>query len=217
MFNTKFIKVHVADELKRRLGPNWFDASKRKLTISNRDNRTDFKIEMDVDPEYRLGSYHPDIIFIIKWERFRREWKKFIDLYEIENPPEIKVRRIPHDFLYISCRKVALNYDKSRDYLYVTDESDLELFIERCVSDLNGEVGAWVRSWFDWDSALKTMDNDLQLCGTWRNSAYFWLVLQLKGPERACSFIENARREKWPQFQASQLEYISKYVCISDN
>jgi hypothetical protein len=92
---------------------------------------------------------------------------------------------------------------------------NLDAFITQCIADLDGKVGAWIRRWFAWESALDVMEGNSQLCGSWRDTAYFCLLEQVHGREAACTWIDGIDATGWPGLLAAQVEYLQSQVCCA--
>lgn len=214
MINAKIIKNYAAEEIKRKLGSKWFEKNKDRMVVASCENKTEFVIEVDIDPVYRHEIYLCDMRITYKWDKFRKKFKEFLIWYNQTYPQSHGDAKIPRiDFLYSHARNILQCPNGRRDYFFVNDEKSLDLFIDQCVDDLNGEVGTWIRGWFTWPSAVEMMDKDQQLCGTWRESAYFWLVFQAYGPREANAYIERAMQKSRPHLQTRQLEYLKAEIA----
>jgi hypothetical protein len=101
----------------------------------------------------------------------------------------------------------------SRGALWVASEQDLDALIDQCVADFDGKVGDWIKGWFTWPSALDVMDAHPNLCGAWRDTAYYCLMEQVHGREAASIWAHGIDAANWPEWLAAQVEYLQSHVC----
>jgi hypothetical protein len=217
--DAKFIRTRVAEELHARLGERWFEPGTPKLIIARAGNLTDFSIELDCYTDRRYGAYDCELAAEFKWKKFAKLWKDFNAWYEVKDPSSAQfktgnARKLNYVFLRKGFNAIGEDFQpSSRGVFWVADEQDLDAFIARCVADLDGKVGAWIKRWFAWASALDVMDGNSQLCGAWRKTAYFCLLEQVHGLEAACRWIDGIDATGWPGLLAAQVEYLQSQVC----
>lgn len=211
MLDSKTIRMKVAEALQARLEEKWLTPYSAKLMVANAGNQTDFIIEIDLDADRRYGAHECSAKVVLKWKKFSNVFKEFILWYNSnfqESAQPVK------GFLRISFERIdGYSSAKSRDQFLVVDEGDLDLFIDQCVSDLDGKVGEWIKKWSTWRSALTAMDDNEDLCGSWRDTAYFCLMEQVHGRDAACSWVHGLDSTNWPEFLAAQVEYLRSHVC----
>lgn len=212
--DAKTIRTRVAEELHMRLGERWFKPGSAKLVIASAGNLTDFSIELECQAERRYGEYDCSLVAVFKWKKFAKLWKDFDAWYEVKNPSSAQFktqssRRLSKSFFSVSVDRIH----QGRWPFCVVDEHGLDGFIAQCIADFDGRVGAWVRRWFTWASALDVMDGNSQLCGAWRKTAYFCLLEQVHGREAACRWIDGINATGWPSLLAAQVEYLQLQVC----
>jgi hypothetical protein len=219
--DAKTIRKRVAEELHERLGERWFKPGSAKLIIASADNLTDFSIELDCYTDYRYGEYECELSVIFKWNKFAKLWKDFDAWYEVKDPSSAQFktrssRKLNHNFLRKGFNAIDGDFrHSSRDFFWVASEQNLDAFITQCIADLDGKVGAWIRRWFAWESALDVMEGNSQLCGSWRDTAYFCLLEQVHGREAACTWIDGIDATGWPGLLAAQVEYLQSQVCCA--
>ncbi|MFD1984092.1 hypothetical protein ACFSOZ_15665 [Mesorhizobium newzealandense] len=218
MLDAKTIRKQVVEELQARLGAKWFKPGGAKLLIASTDNLTDFSIELDCYADRRYGEYDCALVAVFKWKKFAKLDKDFFAWYEVKDPSATQfrtqsIRRSSQPFLRAGFHAVDGDFVRSRDTFWVAKEADIDAFVAQSVSDLDGKVGAWIRRWFTWASALDVMDGNSQLCGAWRDSAYFCLLEQVHGREAACKWIGGIDATGWPGYLAAQVEYLQSQVC----
>ncbi|WP_027059890.1 hypothetical protein [Mesorhizobium loti] len=217
--DAKTIRKRVAEELHARLGERWFKPGSPKLIISSTDNLTDFSIELDCDTDYRYGECECELTAVFKWKKFAKMWKDFDAWYEVKDPSSAQYktrgsRTLNQQFLRKGFNAIDADFERpSRDFFWVASEKDLDAFMTQCIADLDGNVGAWIRRWFTWASALDVMDGNLQLCGAWRDTAYFCLLEQVHGRPAACRWINGIDATGWPRLLAAQVEYLQSNIC----
>lgn len=214
MLNAKTIRARVAEALHARLGERWLKPISAKLIIASADNLTDFSIELDCSTDYRYGAYDCELAAVFKWKKFANLWKDFDAWYEVKDPSSAQFktrssRQLNQQFLRKGFNAIDGNFaPPSRDVFWVATEQELDVFIDQCVADLDGKVGAWIKQWFAWASALDVMDGNSQLCGAWRKTAYFCLLEEVHGREAACRWINGIDAAGWPKLLAGQVEYL---------
>ncbi|TPM28200.1 hypothetical protein [Mesorhizobium sp. B2-3-4] len=217
--DAKAIRTRVAEELHARLGERWFKSGSPKLAVASAENLTDFTIEFDCYAERRYGEYDCSLVAVFKWKKFAKLYKDFGQWYEIKDPSSAQFktkssRRQSKEFLRVSVDHVYSNFSVPGRWPYcAVDEQDVDGFIAQCVADFDGKVGAWIRQWFTWGSALNVMDGNSQLCGAWRDTAYFCLLEQVQGREAACKWISGIDATGCPEYLAAQVEYLQSQVC----
>ncbi|OBQ73318.1 hypothetical protein [Mesorhizobium erdmanii] len=219
VLNAKTIRVRVAEALHAHLGERWFKPSSAKLLIESTDLLTDFSIELDCSADYRYGAYDCELAAAFKWKKFAKLWKDFDAWYEVKDPSSAQFktsssRQRNKQFLLKGFNAIDGDFQpSSRGFFWVGSEQDLDAFVIQCIADLDGNVGAWIRRWFTWESALDVMDGNSQLCGSWRDTAYFCLLEQVHGREAACKWISGIDATGWPALLAAQVEYLQSQVC----
>lgn len=217
--DAKTIRTRVAEELHARLGERWFKPGSAKLIIASADNLTDFSIELDCSADYRYGAYDCELAAAFKWKKFAKLWKNFDAWYEVKDPSSAQFktrssRQRNRQFLLKGFNAIDADFRPPiRGFFWVATEQELDAFITQCIADLDGKVGAWIRRWFAWASALDVMDGNSQLCGSWRDTAYFCLLEQIHGREAACKWISSIDATGWPSLLAAQVEYLQSQVC----
>lgn len=218
VLDSKTIRTKVAEELHARLGAKWFKPDSGKLLVKSADSQTDFSIEFDCYTDRRYGEYDCSIAAVFKWKKFAKLWKDFDAWYEVKDPSSAQfktqsARRSSKSFLRVGLDAIDGDFVRGRGPFWVANEGDLGGFITQCVTDLDGKVGEWIRRWFTWPSALEVMNGNKQLCGSWRDTAYFCLLEQVHGREAACTWIGGIDAAGWPGFLAAQVEYLQSQVC----
>jgi hypothetical protein len=203
MLDSKTIRKTVSEELHARLRAKWFKPDSGRLVVSTVDNLTDFGIELDCYTDRRYGEYDCSIAAVFKWKKFSRLWKDFDAWYEIKDPSSSQFktrssRQRSHPFLRVGFDAIDGDFVNHRGTFWVANEVDLDAFVAQCVTDIDGKVGAWIRKWFTWASALDVMDGNEQLCGAWRDTAYFCLLEQVHGREVACKWVGHIDATGWP-------------------
>ncbi|GLQ79000.1 hypothetical protein GCM10007881_25170 [Mesorhizobium huakuii] len=217
--DAKTIRTRVAKELHVRLGQRWFEPASAKLLIASTDNLTEFSIELDCSTDHRYGAYDCELAGVIKWKKFAKLWRDFDAWYETKDPSSAQfqtrsARKLNHVFLRKGFNAIGGDFQPpSRGVFWVANEQELDAFIAQCVADLDGKVGAWIKRWFAWTSALDVMDGNSQLCGAWRDTAYYCLLEQVHGREAACKWIDGIDATGWPGLLAAQVEYLQSQVC----
>ncbi|WP_157866101.1 hypothetical protein [Mesorhizobium japonicum] len=208
---SKFIKKTAAKAIRDRVGLRLFDLGRDKLTVASEKNMTDFTIDIDINADRRYGHFDCSAIVIIKWKKFSKFYEGLVSWYNdayLESAQPLKI------FLGASFSAIEGDFSaRSRGAFLVSNEEDLEMFITQCLADLNGKVGQWIARWFTWSSALATMEDNGDLCGAWRNAAYFCLAEQVHGRETACSWVRTIDSTNWPEFLAAQVEYLRSNIC----
>ncbi|TPI33032.1 hypothetical protein FJW08_07625 [Mesorhizobium sp. B3-2-1] len=212
MLDSKTIRTRVAEELHACVGQKWFKPGSPRLEVASADNLTDFSIEFDCYAERRYGEYDCSLVAVFKWKKFARLFGELANWYNVKFegavPTKSKVfARVAFEGIHGDFRP------SSRGTFWVANEQDLDKFTARCVDDLEGKVGNWIRRWYDWPSALETMDAYPNLCGSWRDTAYYCLMEQVRGPEAACTWVRGIDAAGWPQWLAAQVEYLQSRVC----
>ncbi|AZO53714.1 MULTISPECIES: hypothetical protein [unclassified Mesorhizobium] len=219
VFDSKTIRTTVAEELHTRLGQKWFKPGSPRLEVASADNLTDFSIEFDCYAERRYGEYDSSLVAVFKWKKFAKLYKDFDQWYEIKDPGSAQFktkssRQQSKQFLRVSVDHVYSSFSApGRRPFCAVDEQDVDGFITQCAADFDGKVGAWIRQWFTWASALNVMDGNKQLCGAWRDVAYFCLLEQVHGRAAACAWIGGVDATGWPEYLAAQVEYLQSQVC----
>ncbi|WP_095520902.1 hypothetical protein [Mesorhizobium wenxiniae] len=218
MLDAKTIRATVAEELRSRLGARWFKPDSAKLVVASADNLTDFSIELDCYTDRRYGQYDCSIAAVFKWKKFSKLWKDFDAWYEVKDPSSAQFktqsdRKSSRLFLRVGFDAIDGGFIGGRDPFWVANEGDLDAFMAQCVTDLEGKVGTWIRRWFTWASALDVMDGNGQLCGSWRDTAYFCLLEQVRGREAACRWVGEIDATGWPGLLAAQVQYLQSQVC----
>ncbi len=189
------------------------------MLVASENNLTDFAIELDCYTDRRYDAYECQLSVVIKWKKFARDWKDFSTWYEVKgSSPTLSIsrssRKPSHEFLRTGFDGIDRDFRPPvRHALWVANEQELDDFIDQSIADLDGKVGAWIERWFSWASALKMMDDNEQLCGAWRNTAYFCLLEQVHGREAACTWISGIDANGWPKLLAAQVEYLQSQVC----
>jgi len=218
MLDAKTIRKKVVEELYAHLGSKWFKPDSAKLLIASTDNLTDFSIELDCYTDRRYSEYDCALAAVFKWKKFAKLDKDFFAWYEVKDPSLTQFRtqssrRLSKSFLRVGFDAIDGDFVRSRGTFWVAKEADLDAFVVQSVTDLDGNVGAWIRRWFTWASALDVMDGNSQLCGAWRDTAYFCLLEQVHGREAACKWIGGIDATGWPGYLAAQVEYLQSQVC----
>ncbi|UDL90193.1 hypothetical protein LGH82_02000 [Mesorhizobium sp. PAMC28654] len=221
MLDSKTIRMKVAGELHTRLGAKWFKPDSTKLVVASADNQTDFDIEFDCYADRRYGDYDCALVVVFKWKKFAKSYKDFDAWYELKDPSSAQFktqssRRLNKQFLRVSFDGIDGNFVGGRGPFWVANESDLDAFIAQCVDDLDGRVGEWIKRWFTWRSAMEVMSGNEQLCGSWRDHAYFCLLRQVHGHEAACAWVSGIDWANWPSLLAAHVEYLQSQVCGAD-
>ncbi|MER9966686.1 hypothetical protein [Mesorhizobium sp. M0060] len=216
--DAKTIRARVIEELHTRLGARWLKPDSAKLAVTSVGNLTDFSIELDCYTDRRYGEYDCSIAAVFKWKKFAKLWKDFDAWYEVKDPSSAQFktkssRQRSHPFLRVGFDAIDGNFIRGRGPFWVANEGDLDAFIGQCTADLDGRVGEWIKRWFIWASALDVMDGNSQLCGSWRDTAYFCLLEQVHGREVACKWIGDIDATGWPGLLAAQVEYLQLQVC----
>lgn len=211
MLNAKAIRQKVADELISRSGAKWFDPESRKLKVASADNLTDFIIEIDLFTDRRHGVYVCEPVVVLKWKSFSTLHNKMRQCYDGR---KTYYNTKHHEFLRSDFEGIFGVFKKTiRDPILIESEEDIDRVITQCADDLDGKVGQWIKRWFTWVSALEVMDDNHQLCGAWRDTAYYCLMRQVHGYEPACAWVHSLDRENWPDFFESQARYLRTQVC----
>ncbi|MGX9575959.1 hypothetical protein [Mesorhizobium sp. f-mel] len=218
MLDAKTIRARIVEELLTRLGERWFKPDSPKLVVTPVGNLTDFSVELDCYTDRRYGEYDCSIAAVFKWKKFAKLWKDFDAWYEVEDPSSAQFktkssRRSSKSFCRVGFDAIDGDFVRGRGSFWVANEGDLDAFITQCAADLDGKVGEWIRRWFTWASALEVMDGNSQLCGAWRDTAYFCLLEQVHGREVACKWIGDIDATGWPGLLAAQVEYLQSKVC----
>ncbi|TIT81538.1 MAG: hypothetical protein E5W45_03550, partial [Mesorhizobium sp.] len=186
--DAKTIRKRVTEELYARLGERWFKPGSSKLIIASTDNQTDFSIELDCYTDRRYGEYDCSIEAVLKWKKFAKLFRELGDWYNHIFQGTARSKNMV--FARVSFDGIQADFKSpGRDIFWVTNERNLEMFISQCVNDLDGKVGVWIRRWFTWLSALEAMDAHPNLCGAWRDTAYYCLMEQVHGRDAACAWI----------------------------
>lgn len=210
--DAKTIRTRVGEELHARLGARWFKPGSAKLLIASTDNLTDFSIELDCYADRRYGEYDCSITAVFKWKKFAKLFRELANWYNLKSqssiPPNSKVfARVAFDGIHADFGP------SSRGIFWVANEQDLDAFIAQCIADLDGKIGEWIRRWFIWPSALEVMEAYPNLCGAWRDTAYYCLMEQVHGREAACAWVRGIDAAGWPEWLAAQVEYLQLNVC----
>ncbi|UVC18378.1 hypothetical protein [Mesorhizobium onobrychidis] len=216
--DAKTIRARVVEELHTRVGERWFRPDSAKLVVTSVGNLTDFGIELDCYTDRRYGEYDCSVAAVFKWKKFAKLWKDFDAWYEVKDPSSAQFktrssRQLNRQFLRVGFDAIDGNFISGRGPFWVANEGDLDAFISQCAADLDGRVGEWIRRWFTWASALDVMDGNSQLCGSWRDTAYFCLLEQVHGREVACKWAGDIDATGWPGLLAAQVEYLQSQVC----
>lgn len=214
MLEAKSIREKTSEQLRVRLGKRWFTPESGKLIVTSRDIKTDFMIEIDLYAERRFGGYDCSAVVVIKWKRFANAFRNFIKWYNIKFNESARP-----SFVFLRAPFNGINVDflsGSRGAFWVEDENDLDAFIAQCAEDIDGKVGEWIKKWFTWPSALALLDNNKSLCGSWRDTAYFCLIEQIRGREAACSWVHGLDSADWPELLAAQVDYLRSHACQDD-
>ncbi len=206
------------EELHARLGERWLKPDGAKLLIASTDNLTDFSVELECYTDRRYGEYDCSLVAVFTWKKFAKSDKDFFAWYEIKDPSSTQFRtqssrRLSKSFLRVGFDAIDGDFVRGRGTFWVANEADLAMFVTQCVNDFDGKVGAWIRRWFTWASALDVMDGNSQLCGAWRDTAYFCLLEQAHGREAACKWIGGIDATGWPGLLAARVEYLQSQVC----
>ncbi|TKD26427.1 MAG: hypothetical protein E5W98_30880 [Mesorhizobium sp.] len=210
MLDSKAIRKTVSEELHARLGAKWFKLDGGRLGVASTDKLTDFSIEFDCYADRRYGGYNCALAAVFKWKKFHRSFRDFTNWYNVRYQSTAR----PPPFLRVAFDRIDGNFLLgSRDEFWIANEQDLDAFIAQCVDDLDGKVGEWIKRWFTWSSALDVMNGNEQLCGSWRDHAYFCLLEQVHGREVACKWVGDIDATGWPEFLAAQVEYLQLQVC----
>ncbi|MDX8459800.1 hypothetical protein [Mesorhizobium humile] len=211
MLDSKTIRQKVTEALRAHFGAKWFKPDSTRLVIAGTENRTDFIVEIDIYTERRYGDYDCSAVVVIKWKKFLNTFKEFIIWYNKVYQASAQPLK---SFLRASFNGIEGDFSaKSRDAFLVENEEHVNIFIKQCIDDLDGKVGEWIKNWFTWTSALATMDDNENLCGSWRDTAYFCLLERIQGREAACSWAQALDSESWPELQAAQIRYLRSEVC----
>ncbi|MET3577596.1 hypothetical protein ABID19_000611 [Mesorhizobium robiniae] len=218
VLDAKAIRARVVEELPTRLGERWFRPGSAKLLIASTDNLTDFSIELDCYADRRYGDYDCALVAMFKWKKFAKLDKDFFAWYEVKDPSSTQFmtqssRRSSKPFLRVGFDAIDGDFVRGRGPFWVANEGDLDAFIAQCAADLDGKVGEWIRRWFTWASALDVMDGNSQLCGSWRDTAYFCFLEQVHGQEAACKWVSGIDATGWPGLLAARVEYLQLQVC----
>ncbi|MER8863198.1 hypothetical protein NKI19_05680 [Mesorhizobium sp. M0751] len=219
MLDSKTIRKTVSEELHSRLGAKWFKPDSSRLVVFSADNLTDFSVAFDCHADRRYGEYDCSLSAVFKWKKFAKSYRDFSAWYEVKDPSsaQFKTRsseQLNAQFLGVAFDRIDGNFlSGGRGAFWVANEQDLDAFIAQCVDDLDGKVGEWIKRWFTWSSALDVMNGNEQLCGTWRDHAYFCLLEQVHGREAACSWVGGLDRANWPEYQTAQIEYLQSQIC----
>jgi hypothetical protein len=212
MLDAKTIRTRVAEELHARLGERWFKPGSAKLVVSTVDNLTDFSIELDCYADRRYGEYDCALLVVFKWKKFSKLFRGLAEWYNVKFQRSARPNNM--EFLRIAFNGIHAGFGPSRrGVFWVASEQDLEAFIAQCAADLDGKVGDWITRWFTWPSALDAMDVNPNLCGTWRDTAYYCLMEQVRGRDAACAWVGSIDATGWPEWQAAQVEYLQAHVC----
>lgn len=210
--DAKTIRTRVAEELHARLGDRWFKPGSAKLVIASRDNLTDFSIELDCYTDRRYGEYDCSLAVVFKWKKFAKFHKELTEWYNVKFQGSAR----SNGMMFVAVGFDGIHSDfrpPSRGTFWVANEKDLDTFITQCAADLDGKVGEWIKRWFSWPSALDVMDAHPNLCGAWRDTAYYCLMEQVHGREAACAWVHGIDAAGWPEWLAAQVEYLQLNVC----
>ncbi len=212
MLDAKSIRKTVAEELHARLGAKWFQPDSARLVVVSGDNLTDFNIELDCYTDRRYGAYDCSISAVFKWKKFAKFYKQLAEWYNVKFQGSAR----SNGMVFVGVGFDGIHADfrpPSRDTFWVANEQDLDIFIAQCAADLDGKVGEWIKRWFSWPSALDVMDAHPNLCGAWRDTAYYCLMEQVHGREAACAWVRGIDAAGWPEWLAAQVEYLQSQVC----
>ncbi|MDX8523873.1 hypothetical protein RFM68_05080 [Mesorhizobium sp. MSK_1335] len=169
-------------------------------------------IEIDIFAERRYNDYDCSGAVALRWKGFSQAFRRFIDWYN----HSFNETAQSHEYFVLRTFDNIGGVSPSpgnRHAFVVESEQSLNEFINRCVNDLNGAVGEWIKNWFTWPSALLAMDKDRQLCGAWRDMAYFCLVEKVHGHKAACAWVNGIDSTGWPEFLGAQIEYLKSQAC----
>ena len=212
MLDAKTIRKKVAEELQARLGAKWFKPGGAKLVVKSADNLTDFSIEFDCYADRRYGDYDCALVAVFKWKKFAKFFKELAGWYNVKF--QSSVRPSNKEFVRVAFDGIHADFGpSSRGVFWVANEQDLDAFITRCDDDLDCKVGEWIKRWFSWPSALDVLDAHSNLCGSWRDTAYYCLMEQVHGREAARAWARGIDAAGWPEWLAAQVEYLQSQVC----
>ncbi|CAN7491954.1 hypothetical protein LJR234_003551 [Mesorhizobium amorphae] len=210
--DARFIRTRVAEDLHVRLGKRWFNSGSPKLIVASTNNHTDFSIELDCYTDRRYGEYECTISVVLKWKKFAKLFRELAHWYNAKFQGTVR----PGNMTFAGVNFDRIHGSPSRDLFWIANEQDVDAFTARCVDDLDGKVGDWIRRWFTWPSALDVMDAEPDLCGAWRDTAYYCLMEQVHGSGAACDWVRGIDAAGWPEWQAAQVEYLQSQVCACD-
>jgi len=211
MLDAKKIREKVTKELHAHFDSKWFKPGSTKLSVASNEKLTDFDIEISCYSDRRYGEYDCKIDVSFKWKKFSEMYSRFKEYFS-EKYSQRNYKSI-NEFFIISFDSIYYyQWKQARDNFWVSSDDDLESFIAQSVADLDGKVGDWIKGWFTWPSALNAMDEHENLCGAWRETAYFCLLDQVKGREAACSWARGATLDR-PILMAEQVEYLRSHFC----
>ncbi|QPC90762.1 hypothetical protein [Mesorhizobium sp. INR15] len=212
VINAEKIRDKVTDALRSRFDNRLFNANSKRIHVSSPDNMTDFAVEIGIQADRRYEEYECYLTATIKWKKFSKLYKNF-DIWYHKDKEEFRPKS-NKIFCVASFDNIVDGFSaKGRAPFIVSSEEDIDAFIARCLDDLQGEVGVWIRRWFSWETAVDVLDVNKKICGAWRDIAYYCLLDQAYGREYACKWIAAIDSAGMPKLLGAQIDWIRLNLC----
>lgn len=213
-FNKKMIETWLNREFFKYIEADGYvqDAKGRIVRKTDR-NRTDFALMIECCADRRFGEYAIEARVEIRWKKFEDLYYEFKLFDFIPSPYYKKVERrsvfLSKEFNYIRFEAEKI----SRPIRYVASPADLPDALAEIVGDYNRRIRGWLDAWLDWETALQLLDRDKNLCGSWRETAYFCLAEHIRGREAACAEVGRREHQELSQYSAAQVAYLRRTQC----
>lgn len=214
-FNKKTIEAWLNDEFFKRIEADGYarDAKGRIVRKPER-NRTEFVQSIRFNADRRFGEYCIEAEAEIRWRKFEDMYYEF---KMVDFVPSKYVKKVERRTVYSveNFNSIRVEREKTfRPFRYVAGPADLPDALAETVDDYRRCIRDWLDAWLDWESALQLLERDEQLCGAWREIAYFCLLEQVRGRQAACAKVEEWTGLELSQFSTAQVAYLRGTLCV---
>lgn len=213
-FNKKTIENWLNREFFGQIEADGYvqDAKGRMVRKTGR-NHTDFGLTIRFNAYRRFGEYYLEPDAEIRWRKFEDLFHAF-DLVNFKPSKYAKKPERHPVFLIKNFNYIRHEIEKKhRPTRYLAGPADLPDALAETVDDYRRCIRDWLDAWLDWESALQLLERDEELCGAWREIAYFCLLEQVRGRQAACAKAEEWTGLELSQFSTAQVAYLRGTLC----